>query len=101
VRLALVPLVLFLPGLAAAQPQGGVSDAPEPIARLIGLYTDADANCRLSMNDDALTEASCAARSIYGAALNGEDWCYGKEDEPNATMEWHVCGPTSLRFAQE
>ncbi|WP_046109693.1 hypothetical protein [Devosia geojensis] len=99
--LALVPFVLVLPGLASAESQGGVADAPEPIARLVGLYTDADANCRLSMRHDALTEASCAARSIYGAALNGEDWCYGKQDEPNATMEWHACGPTSLRFAEE
>jgi hypothetical protein len=44
------------------------------------------------------TWAACAARSVYGAALNERDWCLGQEDEAGAEMTWHECDSKSLRF---
>ncbi|MHA6684267.1 hypothetical protein [Mesorhizobium sp. A556] len=82
----------------AAQSTMQFPEATETVPELIHLYEDADSICRLSKSHDVKVEVSCMSRSAYGAALNERDWCYGKEGEPNATMEWHECGAASLRL---
>jgi hypothetical protein len=70
----------------------------EPVPVLIKLYSEADSGCRLAMNDSVQVKVACVSRAIYGAALNDRDWCYGREREANAEMEWHECGADSMRF---
>lgn len=93
--LCILPFMLAPAGVAFAQ-----ADAQtEAVAELIALYEAADSECRLAMDNDPKTEASCAARSMYGVALNAQEWCYGREEEANAEMEWHQCEANSMRFS--
>lgn len=70
----------------------------EPVPVLIKLYSEADSGCRLAMNNSVQVKVACVSRSIYGAALNDRDWCYGRKEQANAEMEWHECGVDSMRF---
>ncbi len=96
--LALLALSLILVPAATAQEQKQFPDASETTPELIELYEDANAICRGNSGNDVKTWANCAARSVYGTALNERDWCYGKEDQVGAEMQWHECEANSLRF---
>lgn len=98
-RIAALTLVAALaPSLAIAQPL--FSEATETDEELIALYDAADSDCRLSPSRDVRIAVACHSRSIYGAALNERGWCYGRESEANADMQWHQCAPDSLRFPE-
>lgn len=97
---ATVVLAATLLLVPAAQAQAGKQfpDASETTPELIELWQDANSTCRGMSGNDVQTWAACAARSVYGTALNERDWCFGKEDQAGAAMEWHECEATSLRF---
>ena len=97
-RYALLLAFAPIPTLAVAQQDMQFPNASETVPELIQLYDAADSNCRLSKSDDVEVKVACLSRSAYGAALNERNWCYGKESDSNATMEWHECGADSLRF---
>lgn len=73
-------------------------DASETTPELIQLWEDSNSTCRGASGNDVKTWAACAARSVYGAALNERDWCLGHEGEAGADMAWHECDAKSLRF---
>lgn len=82
---------------------GSIADAQSPdagksVPELIELYTQSDSGCRLARGDDDAVQVACTARSFYGAALNERGWCFGKENQANAEMEWHECEAGSMRF---
>lgn len=89
---------LAISSSATAQTALDFSGATESPEELIALYDAADDQCRLSTSDDVEVQVACVSRSIYGAALNAQDWCYGRESEANAEMQWHACAADSLRF---
>lgn len=97
-KLLMLPAVALCGSGALAQSAMQFPDATETVPELIALYEDADSACRLSMSGDVKVAVACEARAIYGAALNERNWCKGREGEPNAMVEWHECGPDSLRF---
>jgi hypothetical protein len=86
--------------LALAQNPQIFPDATESDAELIELYDHADAQCRLSTSHDVKNAVACHSRSIYGAALNERNWCFGRETEANAQMVWHECQSDSMRFPE-
>ena len=86
--------LLAAPAFAQAQ----FPDASETTPELIELWDQSDATCRGQSGNDVKTWAACAARSVYGTALNEREQCFGREDEAGAEMEWHECEADSLRF---
>lgn len=97
---ALTLLMAVAPSAALAQAEPFFPEATETDEELIALYDEADSECRLSPSRDVRIAVACHSRSIYGAALNERGWCYGRESEPNAIMEWHKCEADSLRFPE-
>jgi hypothetical protein len=94
--LAAAVLALLLAGSAYAEPQ--FPDASETDEELIELWEDSNETCRGGSGNDVKTWAACAARSVYATATNERDWCYGKEGQASAELEWHRCEENSLRF---
>ena len=101
-RMIPVALVLACAALGApaaqAQAEKQFPDASETTPELIQLWEDSNGTCRGFSGNDVKTWAACAARSVYGAALNERDWCFGHEDEAGAEMTWHQCDAKSLHF---
>lgn len=96
-------LVLMASGMvsgshAHAQSVLQFPEASESVPELVELYTQSDSGCRLARSKDVKVVAACLSRSVYGAALNERGWCFGKEEQANAEMEWHECEADSLRF---
>lgn len=73
-------------------------EASESVPELIKLWTQSNAGCRLARREDVKVVAACLSRAVYGAALNERGWCFGKDDQANAEMDWHECEAGSLRF---
>ncbi|KKB79915.1 hypothetical protein VW35_05420 [Devosia soli] len=96
--IAILALTIACVSTAHAQGLKQFPNASETTPELIDLYEDANAVCRGASGNDVTTWANCAARSVYGTALNEQDWCFGKEDQAGAEMEWHECEASSLRF---
>ncbi|MET3924860.1 hypothetical protein [Devosia sp. 2618] len=94
--LALCIGLLSTPAFAQAEKQ--FEYASETTPELIQLWEDTNGTCRGASGDDVKTWAACAARSVYGAALNERDWCFGHKDDAGAEMKWHECDANSLRF---
>lgn len=98
-----IALILMVSGMvvgshAHAQSSLQFPDASESVPELIDLYTQSDSGCRLARSKDVKVVTACLSRSVYGAALNERGWCFGKEDQANAEMEWHECEGDSRRF---
>lgn len=85
-------------GALSSLPLLGSAMAAETVPQLIEQFDEADSTCRLSKSDDVRIKVACVARSIYGVALNERGWCYGRQDQANAEMDWHECKASSLRF---
>ncbi|NDV87229.1 hypothetical protein GTW51_11005 [Aurantimonas aggregata] len=64
---------------------------------IIELYADANDRCRGGSGDDPRTLGACGEREEYFTILTKRGWCYGREGEAGFQMEWHVCGPNSVR----
>jgi hypothetical protein len=97
----LAVLALLGPSLAQAeapQAESPLANATETVAELRDLYDEADDTCRVPGSQEAKTVVACMSRAIYGQTLNEKGWCWGKDDQPNAEMQWHECTPTSLRY---
>jgi hypothetical protein len=79
-------------GVAFAQ--SGTSADPK---MLVKLWTKEYEVCRGSYPNDPRRDAACAAMGTYVDKLHAIGWCYGKEGQIRAEMDWHKCGPGSLR----
>ena len=66
-------------------------------SEIVDLYADANDRCRGGAGNDPLTIGACGEREQYSTILKGRGWCYGREGEAGYQMEWHVCGPNSIR----
>ena len=95
---ALAAAIMATGPIAHAQSPLQSPDAGKSVPELIELYTQSDSRCRLARDDSDEVMVACTARSFYGAALNERGWCFGREDQANAEMEWHQCGEDSQRF---
>lgn len=83
---------------AAGQSKPRFPDATETVPELIALWEESNSACRAANGGDVKVAAACLSRAVYGVALNERDWCYGRENQANAEMEWHECGQGSLRL---
>lgn len=60
-----------------------------------------DGMCRSGGEDTvADLDAVCALRDKQFTLANKAGWCYGKKGQSGYQMEWHKCGPRSLRDGQ-
>jgi len=60
-----------------------------------------DGMCRGGGEDTvADLDAVCSLRDKQFALANKAGWCYGKRGQSGSQMEWHRCGPRSLRAGQ-
>lgn len=91
-------LALLLFGPSVARPESLLAQATETVAELRELYDAANDKCRIPGSQEAKTVVACMSRAIYGQALNEKGWCWGKDDQANAVMQWHECTPNSLRY---
>lgn len=73
------------------------SGAGRDPAALTKLWHQENEKCRGGFGNDPRTDAACAARETYTEKLHAIGWCYGKRGESGYQMNWHRCGPTSLR----
>lgn len=96
-KAALAVTAILMTG-SNAQSQSHTAERSESVPELIELYTQSDSGCRLTRGEDDEILVACLARSFYGAALNERGWCFGRESEANAEMEWHECAADSMRF---
>lgn len=77
---------------------GSVLKGQKPdIQRVIGHWQDLNSKCRGGSGNEQATLDACADREKVGETLTAADWCYGREGEYGYQMEWHRCGPTSLK----
>lgn len=95
---ALATMSFLATAVSNAQAEPKFPDATETVPELIELYTQSDSGCRLARSRDVKVVVACLARSVYGAALNEKGWCFGKDDQANAEMEWHECQTGSMHF---
>lgn len=91
-------LFLLQAGMAQAQKAMQFPAATETAQELIALWKESNSVCRGAAGGDVKVAAACLSRSVYGAALNERDWCYGRNEDANADMVWHRCETGSLRF---
>ena len=54
-------------------------------------------NCRGGSGDDTETWQACGARDYVGFLLAQRGYCYGKEGQIGADMEWHQCTSGSIK----
>jgi hypothetical protein len=85
---------LILPALLAAATPALADDRP---VTLIQLWQDASSDCRGYPGDDPRSVKGCAERDLYGRKLAAVGWCYGRRGELGYQMQWHRCGPNSIR----
>lgn len=52
--------------------------------------------CRGGSGDDTDTWQACGARDYVGYLLSERGYCYGKDGQSGAEMEWHPCTEGSL-----
>lgn len=96
-QILIVTFALLATGVMA-QETPDFGQATETAEELVELYDAADDQCRLSTSRDVKIAVACHSRAIYGAALNERGWCYGRESQANAEMNWHECEADSMHF---
>ena len=80
--------------MACAAPAFGRDD---PLKTMISAEHDLDIMCRGGSPEDFTTVEACKQRDKLVKALHGASYCYGKKGQISANMQWHKCGPNSLR----
>jgi hypothetical protein len=68
----------------------------DPSGMLARLH-DQNGKCRGGAGDLEATMLACDAREHTTKSLKAAGWCFGRNGEEYFDMEWHRCGPTSLR----
>jgi hypothetical protein len=67
------------------------------IRELVAIERALNTMCRDWTGDEKHTDEVCAVRDRMGEALNKMGYCYGKEGQVGAEMEWHKCTQHSRR----
>ena len=73
------------------------ADIPSNVNILLELWRQKNDKCRRGEGDDIQTQIACDAREGYDKQLDALGWCYGKKGQADYQMEWHPCGPDSLK----
>jgi hypothetical protein len=70
----------------------------DPLKAMISAEHDLDVMCRGGSPEEFATVEACKQRDKLVKALYGNGYCYGKKGQKSgADMQWHKCGPNSLR----
>jgi hypothetical protein len=85
-RLAFIVFLVLGPSLASA----------DTARDLIAIERQLNEMCRGWSGDDPHTGEACEVREKTARLLNKMGWCYGKEGQSGAEMDWHRCGKNSL-----
>ncbi len=88
------PLLLVVAALGCAVPAFGRDD---PIKTMISAEHDLDVMCRGGSPEEFTTVEACKSRDKLAKALHGKGYCFGKQGQAGADMQWHKCGSSSLR----
>ena len=91
------------------QPVDGPSpaDTRSPVDRradedpMVISYERLNDECRGGSGDDPQTITTCEQRQALGRKLDARGLCKGRDDEAGYQMQWHPCGPGSLRLDNE
>jgi hypothetical protein len=86
--------LLVVAALGSTVPAFGRDDLLKP---MISAEHDLDVMCRGGSPEEFTTVEACKRRDKLVNALYGKGYCYGKKGQPGADMQWHKCGPNSLR----
>lgn len=84
-------------GVILAETGGVLKGAKPQVEPLLYAWHQLNGDCRGGSGDDPATMRACDARNLADAALAAADWCYGRQGEYGAQMEWHRCARDSLR----
>jgi hypothetical protein len=90
------------PSFNGAAKKGAPTDStqeaiPTAVQSLLELWEKQNAKCRGGSGDEPETLRMCDARDETSRRLDKLDYCYGKNGQIGAEMEWHRCGPDSIR----
>ena len=69
----------------------------DPLKTMISAEHDLDVMCRGGAPGEFVTVEACKQRDKLVKALHDKSYCYGKKGQADANMQWHKCGPNSLR----
>ena len=86
--------LLVMAALGCAVPAFGRDD---PLKTMISAEHDLDVMCRGGSPEEFVTVEACKQRDKLVKTLHGKSYCYGKKGQAGANMQWHKCGPNSLR----
>jgi hypothetical protein len=70
-------------------------------AELIQEWVGQNLACRGGSGDESSTWEACGARDVTARRLNELGYCYGKKGQSGAQMQWHRCGPDSIKSQEE
>jgi len=74
-----------------------LAQSGNPAANRIKQWQDQNSLCRGLPGDDPRSQAACARRQQIQGELQRTGWCYGRQGQIGAQMQWHRCGRDSLR----
>lgn len=83
--------------LAAGMIAGATIAQAQSADELIASYRALNSACRGGSGDDPRTQKACAERGRAVTGLQQAGYCYGQRGQVGAQMNWHRCGPDSLR----
>jgi hypothetical protein len=86
--------LLVAAALGWAVPAFGRDD---PLKPMIAAEHDLDVMCRGGSPEEFTTVEACKQRDKLVKALYDKGYCHGKKGQTSADMQWHKCGPNSLR----
>lgn len=89
-----LPFLLVALAWTIAPAIGQSRDDPKTMMRL---WTQANGQCRGGSGDDPKTHDACDEREAYSKRLSQLGWCYGKRGQAGYQLQWHRCGPGSIR----
>lgn len=73
--------------------------AAQSAKELISIYRDLNEMCRGGAGNEQATTQACETRNKVSKLLKAKGYCYGKKGQGGYQMDWHRCGPSSLRGA--
>jgi|GEM_PF-2388062 hypothetical protein len=86
--------LLAAAALGCAVPAFGRDD---PMKAMISAEHDLDVMCRDGSPEEFTTVEACKTRDKLVKGLHDKGYCYGRKGQAGADMQWHKCGPNSVR----
>jgi hypothetical protein len=86
--------LLVVAALGYTVPAFGRDDS---LKAMISAEHDLDVMCRGGSPEEFTTAEACKSRVKLAKALDDKGYCWGKKGQAQRDMQWHKCGPNSLR----